>query len=235
MKDEALKFDKEVLHKNGIIDPTKDMSKCFDWNKEDIALFFKTVFSKEVLNIPPMKNASEVIKKLRADGHYVVMVTSRNKAQMNNPYEITREWLRINDIVVDKIIVGAKYKGPIIEEQKIDLFIDESRIIIENESKTTEENNINIMNMLNLKLIDKPTKMVLITHEVHLLRIILHWSKILNNNNIQFYYDYFEKSKLSYDKIINNPALVNELKRQVEKTKKFINDGEYVDIDISNS
>ena len=56
--------------------------------------------------------------------------------------------------------------------------IDENKIIIENESKTTEENNINIMDILNLKSINKPTNIVLITHEFHLLRIILHWSKI---------------------------------------------------------
>ena len=110
--------------------------------------------------------------------------------------------------------------------------IDESKIIIEGNSKTTEENNINIMNMLNLKSIYKPTNIVLITQEVHLLRIILHWSKILKNNNIQFYYDYVENSILSYDKIINNPKLVDLIKNQIEKTKRFINDGKYVDINI---
>ena len=110
--------------------------------------------------------------------------------------------------------------------------IDESKIIIEGNSKTTEENNINIMNMLNLKSIYKQTNIVLITQEVHLLRIILHWSKILKNNNIQFYYDYVENSILSYDKIINNPKLVDLIKNQIEKTKRFINDGKYVDINI---
>lgn len=81
--------------------------------------------------------------------------------------------------------------------------IDERKIIIENKSKTTEENNINIMNMLDLKSVEKPINIVLITQEIHLMRIILHWSKILKNNNIHFYYDYVENSILSYDKIIN--------------------------------
>lgn len=110
--------------------------------------------------------------------------------------------------------------------------IDESKIIIENKSKTTEENNINIMDMLNLKSIDKPTNVVLITQEIHLLRIVLHWSKILKNDNIHFYYDYVENGILSYDKIINNPKLVNLVKAQIEKTKRFINEEKYVDIDI---
>lgn len=113
--------------------------------------------------------------------------------------------------------------------------IDESRLIIENKSKTTEENNINVMNMLNLKETDKPINIVLITQEIHLLRIILHWSKILKNTNIHFYYDYVENSIWSYDKIINEPKLIDLLKSQIEKTKLFIQNGEYVDMEISRS
>lgn len=63
------------------------------------------------------------------------------------------------------------------------------------------------MNMLNLKSVDKSTNISLITQEVHLSRIILHWSKILKNNNVHLYYDYVENSVLSYDEIINNPEL----------------------------
>lgn len=89
------------------------------------------------------------------------------------------------------------------------------------------------MNMLDLKFIDKPTNIVLITQEFHLLCIILHQSKILKNNNIQFYYDYVENSILSYDKIVNNPKLVELIKAQIEKIKSFINDGKYVGIKCS--
>lgn len=67
------------------------------------------------------------------------------------------------------------------------LHLDENRIIIENQSKTTEENNVNIMNLLDLKNVQTPTSIVLITHEFHLLLIILQWSKILNNDNIKFF------------------------------------------------
>ncbi|MBQ9834518.1 MAG: hypothetical protein IJO33_04935 [Bacilli bacterium] len=31
----AIKFDKNVLHKNGIVDCTKDLPRCFDWNSEE--------------------------------------------------------------------------------------------------------------------------------------------------------------------------------------------------------
>lgn len=110
--------------------------------------------------------------------------------------------------------------------------IDENKIIVENESTTTEENNINIMNILDLNNVQKLTNIVLISQEFHLLRIILQWSKILINGNIKFYYDYVDNSALSYNKIINSQELVELLKKQLEKTKQFIKEGQYIDIDI---
>lgn len=101
----------------------------------------------------------------------------------------------------DKVILtgGIGVKGDFNEAEYMKNYlinnsIDESKIIIENKSRTTEENNLNIMNMLDLKSIERPTSIVLITQEVHLSRIILHWSKILKNDNIHFYYDYVENS-----------------------------------------
>lgn len=145
----------------------------------------------------------------------------------------------LNNHKFDKVILtgGIGINGNFNESEYMKNYlmhhsIDESKIIIENKSKTTEENNINIMDMLNLKSIDKPTNVVLITQEIHLLRIILHWSKILKNDNIHFYYDYVENSILSYNKTINNPKLVDLVKAQIEKTKRFINEEKYVDIDI---
>lgn len=110
--------------------------------------------------------------------------------------------------------------------------IDEGRIIIENKSTTTEENNLNVLKMLSLNSIQQKTNIVLVTQEVHMTRIILHWKKIINNKNIKFYYDYVDKSTISYEKVINNSYLLKLLQKQAEKTIKFIKEGKYVDIDI---
>lgn len=88
------------------------------------------------------------------------------------------------------------------------------------------------MNMLDLNNVKNFTNIVLVTQEFHLLRIILQWAKILNNNNIKFYYDYVDNSALSYDNIINSPELVGLLKKQLEKTKQFIKEGQYIDVDV---
>ena len=110
--------------------------------------------------------------------------------------------------------------------------IDEGRIIIENKSTTTEENNLNVLKMLSLNSIQQKTNIVLVTQEVHMTRIILHLKKIINNKNIKFYYDYVDKSTISYEKVINNSYLLKLLQKQAEKTIKFIKEGKYVDIDI---
>lgn len=113
--------------------------------------------------------------------------------------------------------------------------IDKSMIMVENKSTTTEENNINIMNMLNLKKITEPVNIVLVTQQLHLLRIIMHWNKILDNSNIKFYYDYVDDSIFSYDNVIKNMELKEILRKQVDKMKKFIDEGIYDDIDIDNN
>ena len=100
--------------------------------------------------------------------------------------------------------------------------INKDNIIIENKSKTTEENNINIVKLLNLNKITKHTKIVIVTHEIHMLRISTHYKKLINNNNIHFYYDYVNNSILSYEKLINNPSMYSLFKEQIEKTQKFI-------------
>ena len=88
------------------------------------------------------------------------------------------------------------------------------------------------MNMLNLELVDRPTNIVLVTHEYHLARIILHWTKVLKNDNIHFYYDYVENTVLSYDRIICDSKLMDSMERQMAKIKRLINEGKYTDIDI---
>ena len=110
--------------------------------------------------------------------------------------------------------------------------IDKNKIIIENKSTTTEENNINILNMLDLNSIKKNTNIVLVTQKVHMFRLKLHWSKIINNPNIHFYFDSVEDSIISYDNCINDPMLRLEVKKQLEKTICFIKEGKYSDKEI---
>lgn len=111
--------------------------------------------------------------------------------------------------------------------------IEEDKIIIENKSTTTEENNLNVLNMLRLNSLQKKTNIVLVTQEEHIMRIILHLKKIINNSNIKFYYDYVDNSIVSYENVINNSNLLMLIHEQLKKTINFIKEEKYVDIDIN--
>ena len=110
--------------------------------------------------------------------------------------------------------------------------VDQDMILVENQSTTTEENNINVMNLLNFNEVNSQLNVVLVTHQFHLLKLIMHWNKILDNNYIHFYFDYVQKTKLSYDNIIKDPKLMELLKSQLIKIKKYIDAGIYDDFDI---
>ena len=110
--------------------------------------------------------------------------------------------------------------------------VDKDRIIIENKSTTSEENNKNVLNLLDLNSLQKKTSIVLVTQEVHMQRLIMHWNRILNNPNIKFYYDYVDGSIVSYENVIYNDELLMLVKSQIDKIKDFIKKGKYVDFNI---
>ena len=121
----AQRFDNEHNGK-GIVNPTMNLPRCFDWTSDDTKLFLDTVFDKYVDEVPPVLNAVECINALKSAGHKIIFVSSRNENQMKNPYERTLAWLKKNNFQFDKLIVKAKYKGPVIEEEGADVFIDDS-------------------------------------------------------------------------------------------------------------
>lgn len=122
----TLRYDQLELSGKGIVDSTKDMPRCFDWADEELKKFFKEIFSKQASYLPLMKGVKNVLKRLKCDGHEIFIISSRNTKQMKEPFETTKKWLTDNDIVYDELLINVKYKGPIIKEKKIDLFIDDS-------------------------------------------------------------------------------------------------------------
>lgn len=160
---------------------------------------------KELLD-ERLKYALEVIKN-----HNYKKIILTGGVGVNGDFNESKymeEFLISNDIVIDKII-------------------------IENKSTTTEENNINILNIIDFNNIDKITNVVLVTHEFHILRLKLHWDKLLTNKNIRFFYDFCDSNLLSYQNIINNNELYNLMLKQFNKTKEFIESGIYSDIEIN--
>lgn len=108
----------------------------FDWDENAIDDYRKEYFLKYIKNEPSRKFASEVIKKLRADGDKIFIITARYKTaengKLNNESikDCTLNWLKNNDIEYDKIIFTNPPKTKEIIENKIDIMIEDSPLTI---------------------------------------------------------------------------------------------------------
>lgn len=106
--------------------------KKLNWDKEQINNYRKEYFLNYVKNEPARKFASEVIKKLRKDGHKIFIISARHKTAENgeinqeNIRQCTLDWLKKNDIEYDQAIFTKIPKVKEIIENKIDLMIEDS-------------------------------------------------------------------------------------------------------------
>ncbi len=82
--------------------------------------------------------ASEIIKKLKADGHEIYIITARWGTNEDTEYgarmrKIVKDWLAENDIVYDKLVFSKAAKEKKTQEMiehKIDVMIEDSPINI---------------------------------------------------------------------------------------------------------
>lgn len=142
----ALKFDREILHKNNIINYDRAIPRSDDWTEEETKRFFDEVFFKEQLSIPIKEDASFYIKKLKEKGFEIDFITTRGYNLNYDAEIITKEYFKIHDIVYDKLVTGVleKYK----ELDGYDYFIDDFVGQCENAANNT---NCKVLMMLERK------------------------------------------------------------------------------------
>lgn len=96
------------------------------------------IYDEYIMTVKLKDNVKEVIDKLYELGHTVIFITDRGKEQ-TNAYENTKKYLDNHQIRYDKIILGASDKSTVCNEEKIDLFIDNSIKHCDFVSKTKTE------------------------------------------------------------------------------------------------
>lgn len=119
----------------------------FNWDEEtDSDFWMKNIFLYAEKN-PVIQGASENIKKLKADGHTIFIITARMFANPKDSCEeeirdkmkrTVKEWLDKNDIVYDYIIFSTEDKSKHIIENNIDVMIEDSPNNLRNLSKLTK-------------------------------------------------------------------------------------------------
>lgn len=101
-----------------------------NWNREDELKFFRKYFKNMIQETTPFFFAKEIISKLRAEGHKIVLITARFDEVVEDGFlditEATTAWLRKHEIEYDKLIVNAQNKGEVAEDNDVDVFVDDS-------------------------------------------------------------------------------------------------------------
>lgn len=85
----------------------------------------KNIHEKITNRAKPRENAVEVIQRLQKEGHKIIIITARSSEFHDDPYLLSENWLKKNNITYDKLIVNAREKGSICKEENIDIFIDD--------------------------------------------------------------------------------------------------------------
>ena len=101
--------------------------EIFKWNRDDEHEFWDKYMFNYYTKAPARIFASEVIKKLKKHGHNIYIITARGiseKELYSYLKDITKKWLKENDIYYDEIFF-EKDKKKIINENNIDLMIED--------------------------------------------------------------------------------------------------------------
>lgn len=115
---------KEILHN------LKDIVKGIF--KNTLIKDFSYKYIGEIAQTVSLKPGTiEALRKLKANGHTIIIITLRSNELFPNAEEITLKYLKDNDIPYDKIIFGATDKLKECLENNVDLMIDDNIQIVQ--------------------------------------------------------------------------------------------------------
>lgn len=108
-----------------------DEFKTFNWTEEQGIKFWNEYIVYYATEYPARDFASEVIQKLKEEGHEIYIVTARNDYGVPKEYigkmkDFVSQWLKDNNISYDKIIYTEGSKLPYCVGNYIELMIEDS-------------------------------------------------------------------------------------------------------------
>lgn len=128
---EYLKHDKE-LRNTGIISENARYIRngMFDWTEEEESSFYHKNIERIAKNLKPIRNAKEIIDRLKSDGNEIYIITGRDNGEYSDPLKMTEEWLKKYNIYFDKLILtnayNKKQKSEECLKNKVDIMIEDS-------------------------------------------------------------------------------------------------------------
>ena len=127
----AQKYTIEELKRSPIIKSfnTEDhlyIENMHNWNENETARFWKKYYEEIIKKVNIKTFAANIIKELKESGDKIFLITARWNLKDNNIEQITKDWLKENNVKYDKLIINAKEKLKFVKENNIEIFIDES-------------------------------------------------------------------------------------------------------------
>ena len=128
----AIKFDRKYLKGNGELKDINDSKSYYyfadglNWNRENITKFFEIYYLEILKKIQIKPLVKETINQLKKEENEVYIITSRRKRDGEIVEKITKDWLKNNEILYDDLFINIKEKSKIVNQLKIDIFIDDS-------------------------------------------------------------------------------------------------------------
>ncbi len=118
-----------------LIDPgAHDLKKKFSWDQEVRDDFWYRYAWEQMWVRPAQAYASEVIKKLKSEGHEIWITTGRSNhdarvqgmPEDETWEEVTRAWLKKNDVVYDRLCFDVQDKGGFCRAENVELMIEDN-------------------------------------------------------------------------------------------------------------
>ena len=100
--------------------------KMNGWKEQEAISFWNKYYGEILKKVNIKKFAAEVINKLKQEGNKIYFITARWDMPNDNIQEITKQWLKKNNVEYDELIINASDKLQLIKEKNIDVFIDDS-------------------------------------------------------------------------------------------------------------
>jgi uncharacterized HAD superfamily protein len=126
-----------------IADPQAyETANMFDVSKDIDNQYWIECYKDYAINTTPRAFASEIINKLKQEGHEIYIITARGSSLSHSSLIMTREeneqeaiaWLSKNNIDYDKLILSPEDKLEICMQNNIDLMIEDRVANINNVS-----------------------------------------------------------------------------------------------------
>lgn len=132
----ADQYDKEVLGGTGVKDVNAyEFTEMMGWPEGMKGKFFSDRLEYIMSHSPIKTHAKEVINKLHDEGWKIVIISFRKDKYLKDPYKLTVDWLKENDIHYDKVFVNTGTKEDECIENKVTLFIDDKESHCDDVSK----------------------------------------------------------------------------------------------------